>query len=603
MFLNKIMKKFLSIFFTFTLIGVFLGCVISYSKAQESPTPNGPAAAQLKVQLTPTQTGNLTADLFGHGLVPNFEVYIVDCFPTDDNLKCTTGNPEYDGPAKLGIGSEPPVQPRVEIIDGALKTSDAQGEIRASVRSLSINSSGHLFYGIQINPPFLTNEGRGDTLQYGTFQFDPAITPIDFRADPFGRIFDSQSLEPISGIKITILDKDKKPANTKSPDCPREDCPTVNSVNVGPDGEFHFMAEEGIYYLQLDEATHPNHSFSANPNLHPNYIKAYAGITLESYPSDDKTHQVFAKLYFPDEVIDEKSPDEQQRDIPLKPKGTPYKSDPVSMVYDNVVNGLKTNFSGKVSHPLSKVALVVKETDGTIIPISETISADKYGFWTIILDNDNIPQNQPLTLQITAVDLTQDQALKQPSDLFSKIASLFSSLFKKAVVAQTKEPVFQPIPRYIEGYAYDTNNKVIPQATVKVKLYMSKAVYYQTTADENGYFKIDPQNLPIFSYYLEFTPPASKIGIRTTTAEFAQKNTDYLQANKIDLMTAQKNNNSLLTVIAAQPTTGQPPQETPIAQQPKLPSQLNLFVVILLFVGLVGVAGALYFFFKKKNQL
>ncbi len=588
MFFNKIMKKILFSFFLVLTIVLFSGIIF----AQTSPTPGGPAASQLRVQLSPKQTGR-TVELSGTGLVPNFDVYIVDCLPTNEGLKCTTGNTDYDSEAILGIGG---ISPQVKFTDGgdALRKSDDLGLVKVSVEFIVNRSVGNVFYGIQINPPFLTNEGRSDSLQYGTFQFDPAITPISFDADPFGRIFDSQSLEPISDVKIRILDQ-------LSPER-LADAQPVSTVKVGPDGQFNFMVPKGIYYLRLDPATHPNHTFSATPNLHPNYTHAYTEPTENCYPSGD--HQTCAILYQPDQPINEVPPDETERDIPLDPgSNPPYRSNEVStMSWGHTSVGVNTRYDGRISHPFSIVKLVGITSDGEY----GNATADKYGVWTITIPNKDILQNEALEARYTKVDLTTSQPVSSNHSFLSRIVKFFSSLINKTVSAQAKTPVFQPIPRYIEGYAYDNAGKIIPNAKVTIKLDMSptKATHYQTTADENGFFKVDPKDLPIFSYYLEFTKPGFATPVKMTTADFAQKNASYLESNKIELMTAKKNNNSLLTVVAAQPTAGQPPVGetttplTPVSQ----PAGTSTVVIVLLLLGLVGLTTVFYLYLRKKKQ-
>lgn len=595
------MKKIFTSFFLVLTFVLFLRT----TSAQTDITPiitGGPAASQNKVMLAPKQS-EAVVELSGSGLVPNFEVYIINCLPTNEGEKCTTGNPDYDSDAILGIGGIPP---QVAFIDGgeAKRTTDNLGRVKATVKFIVTQSIGNTFYGVQINPPVLTNEGRNDSLQYGTFQFDPAIRPIDFRADPKGRIFDSQSLEPISNVQVTILNENKQPYT----DADVTNCKTGKTVKgststVCEDGQFNFLVPQGVYYLSLNQATHPNHTFSANPILNTNYIKAYAGPTEYCYQGPGETHQTCAKLYQPDEAINENPPDEVERDIPLDP-GTNSRaiSEPVSITYGNYSVGLNTRFEGKVSHPFSIIKLIGVTSAGEYA----TTKADKYGKWDITLANDTI-QNEDLTLTITKVDLTQDQPTSRRPSLFSQLKKFLLSFWQKDVSAQTKNPIFQPIPRYLEGYAYDSSGKIIPNATVKIKLEMNpskKAVYYQTTADENGFFKVDPNNLPTFSYYLEFVKPGSTTAIKMSISQFAQKNRSYLENNNINLMTAKKEEQSLITQNQARtPTAAQPSAAEIISPPPTISGGTSAMIVILLLVfGLVALTVVLYLYLHKKKN-
>ena len=73
----------------------------------------------------------------------------------------------------------------------------------------------------------------------------------------------------------------------------------------------------------------------------------------------------------------------------------------------------------------------------------------------------------------------------------------------------------QPLPSYIEGYASDKNNQIVPNAIIQIRLKNGNGIYYQTTADANGYFFIASKNLPTatlnLEFYLNFIDPSGKI--------------------------------------------------------------------------------------------
>jgi hypothetical protein len=596
---NKIFKT-LTFLFSFLILAIALTSVKISAQSPTLPT-TGPAADQLKVQLAPKQVGAGNYELTGAGLVPNHEVYIIDCIPTGDGQKCTSGNADYDSPAILGIGGIPP---QVKFTDGqdAKRTSDNTGKVKVTIQFIVSQSIGNVFYAVQLNPPFLTNEGRGDSLQYGTFQFDPTITPIDFRADPKGRIFDSQSLEPIANVKIRILDQ----LNPEK----LADAQPAPAITVGPDGQFNFMVKQGTYYLKLDATTHPNHTFTANPTINPNYTKAYAGPSINCYHEPGKTHQTCAKIYTPNEVINENPPNEEERDIPLDPGTNPPTRTEISTInWGHNSVGVNTRYFGKISHPLSIVKLIGTVSTGEY----GSTTADKYGVWNIIVANKDVLQNEAVEARYTKVDLTQNQPTTKRPGLFSRLINLLTSFIKQDVSAQAKSPIFQPIPRYLEGYAYDSAGKIIPNAQVALILDMSpsKKVYYQTTADETGLFKVNPNNIPTFSFYLEYTKPGSTMPVKVTTSEFAQKNSKYLEESKINLLTAIKNGQALIAAgKPTAPTTDQPPQaiETTSPQTPpnvvipESTSNTTMIAVLLLIFGIIGLIIALYFYFQKKKQ-
>jgi len=231
-------------------------------------------------------------------------------------------------------------------------------------------------------------------------------------------------------------------------------------------------------------------------------------------------------------------------------------------------------------------------------------TADKFGFWEIKVENKAIPQKEGLIPKITKVDLTSNQLGKIFHQFFSKLAKV---VFAQPLQTASKKVIFQPILSYIEGYAYDEQGKPIPKASVLVKLKMSDGVYYQTRADEKGYFAIPPQNLPIFEYYLEFQSPTAIRSIKTTTAEFAKKNSQYLAANRINLMTATKKNQPVAFSSPRLTTSAQQPESSVINQnknenRPPAPagSKISIFIGLLLLT-LAAMAGGIFFYLKKKS--
>ena len=265
-------------------------------------------------------------------------------------------------------------------------------------------------------------------------------------------------------------------------------------------------------------------------------------------------------------------------------------------------------YEGNISHPLSIITLVGKNSNNELA----RTNADKNGDWEILIPISKIPQNERLRVEIIKVDLTTLTRNKPGNSFFGQIqrcllrlVRVVPPLINKKVSAQDSGSVdntaeFEPILSYVEGYAYDQNGNVIPNATVKVILDMTDGVYYQTTADENGFFSIAPESLPIFNYHLEFTSPNSTSAVRTSTSEFAQQNQDHLTVNNLDLMAAIKNGESLI------PTS--PPSSTPIgtagpAERPRLTdNRYNFLLMMIVLIVLVGVVGGILLYLKKKES-
>lgn len=566
---------------TFLIILSIILFPIIYSPVQGQTGPGLPSQTwhclKWKIYKGDVKPGGINhhrATLTGDGFPINQDIYIVSCVDTAEGLKCTTGNNDYD--LRLGFGENNYTSlqnsttlplPFGFVVDGGSKRTLPEGKLEVIAASYTRTSTDHSFYGVTINEAE-TREGRGASLQYGTFKFKQDTDKCTaVRWDPYGRIFDSQSLEPLSNVKISILNNNKD----------RVPIPN-NPQTTQADGSFNFLVEPGTYYLLPEIPS--GYSFLAQPNLHPNYIKAYFDI------------------YKPDEIIIEKAGQPKHRDIPFDPAGNPpFRGEPTLITYGHLRLETQTKYEGKISHPLSIIALIGETNNQEIAKAT----ADKFGFWEIKLESKEIPQNEGLTPKISKVDLTSNQTGAFLPTIFSK---LFKKVFAQPWQTASKKVVFQPLLSYVEGYAYDDKDNPIPKAKVNVKLKMSNSVYYQTTADENGYFAIPPEDLPIFEYYLEFKAPNSAASVKRETSQFAEKNTQYLAANRINLMTATKKNIAVSSVT----TQGKPPaQHTPLQTEAVTPSSTEklkgenrgLLFFLFLVVGLLGMGATMFFYFKK----
>ena len=595
---KKLITILFAIFFLFFISNKFTPSV----QGQADPG----AVAQLWRCLKAEQVGQksrvpppeVDVMLTGSGFPSLHDIFVVMCAAqTKDpkaptNYQCTTGNKEYDRLIFNAnrVNSIAPLA--FEVPKGSIpneKIQAAYGKVDFVTRVS--NAEGHrkyAFFGVTINEPKLVSEDQASSIQYATFQFeqDPAKC-ISIRWDPYGRVFDSQSLEPIARVRVSLLNRNKQLIIMPG---------LFNPQTTEVDGLYNFFVyiKEGgkkAFYLNPVPLPTLPHIFTATPNLHPNYVKAYSDI------------------YKPDELVIEESGIPEHRDIPLDPgTNSPFRSNPVSMSVASVKIGKFIRYEGSISHPLSIITLVGKNSNNELA----RTNADKNGDWEILIPISKIPQNERLRVEIIKVDLTTLTRNKPGNSFFGQIqryllrlVRVVPPLINKKVSAQDSGSVdntaeFEPILSYVEGYAYDQNGNVIPNATVKVILDMTDGVYYQTTADENGFFSIAPESLPIFNYHLEFTSPNSTSAVRTSTSEFAQQNQDHLTVNNLDLMAAIKNGESLI------PTS--PPSSTPIgtagpAERPRLTdNRYNFLLMMIVLIVLVGVVGGILLYLKKKES-
>jgi hypothetical protein len=336
--------------------------------------------------------------------------------------------------------------------------------------------------------------------------------------DPFGRVFDSVSLEPIPNIKVTLIDNaTKKPAVMLF---------EKNNDITLVDGLFNILVEkEGMYQLSLDLLA--THQFIANPTLNSNYSKIYYD------------------LYHPGNIFEEKKGIPTHHDIPLQPIGNPYIAPKVEiMKIETAINmSASTLYKGRVSHPFAKVCLtgeITKKEYGCVG------NSDKFGIYQIILSNENIPLDEKLIPVGIKVDLNS-VSITQKIQQSIKIDSLVGENPEEKNIIPGYEPIFS----HVEGFAYDEKGTVIPKAKIDVILKTNNKIVYTTYTDDRGFFTIYSKNLPIFEYYLQIIPPGSKEAIHQTTSQFAKANESYVMSERLNFLSAKKNNQPIVN-----PATG-----------------------------------------------
>lgn len=357
------------------------------------------------------------------------------------------------------------------------------------------------------------------TQKLGTFQFvsealnvsveDIASNCTAISWDPYGRIFDAESLEPIAEVEVELLDGETKEPVEMSFNLPYD--------FTGHDGLYNIQVEkEGKYSITVEPIT--NHQFVSVPKLNPLWNKIYSDI------------------YLPNNVFYEKQGFGTHHDIPLQSTGKPYRG-AVSVVVPGTLKSEQMNngviFSGRVTFPMAKVCLI-DESNKKLI--GSCVNANNIGRFTIVVDKTELPQNKILIVT-EKVDLTKPELYKKEQTL--ETLNIHSSPFMKV----NNEYYYEPILSLVKGYAYNEKGEIIPNAKIQVKLKINKSIFYETRADSNGFFNILSNKLPSFEYYLEIFDPVSGKNIKKSTSQFIVENKLYLDKEKIDLVTGRKKSN------------------------------------------------------------
>jgi hypothetical protein len=566
---------------------------------------------------------------------PGSIVYAVACIGSGAGRICGTGNATFDAEFLSTSGLAQAAANQINVtfyhtdnhdVENPKFEIDVSGDISvdAIVGGTTANSGAYEFFGVEILPHVDTNITGAGALQQATFDF-AAVAGKDCAKiswthhDPYGVVFDSMSLEPLGNVVVTIRNE----ANVPLVNNPvlRNNTPTTE------DGVYNYLVPPGKYILTFEVPT--GYQFSATPHANPNMAQVYDFID----DNDTKNH---CTIYKPNEIIDEKENMPECRNIPLDPISVPPSvKDPFSILYsfekdvDNELYRLK----GKASHPLTTIVAFqnINGTGGAPMQKIELgkIESNHSGFYTLEIPLTKVLADSPIEVEFIKSSLLGVPPQARAS-FFKMIGALYDSLIKK-VSAQTstsQKLVLDPLPAYIEGYAYDEAQQAIPNATVQVKLKNGDSTYYETVADKNGYFYISPKNLPTTPINLEFYLNIVKPGggkIKYRVFEFTQANKYYFTKENINLLTGEKNG------VVAEP---QPPEKTALeiiplsnddrilAQQKKTGSsrgdtlpvegtksvlpgvnpinqQIVLIVALILMLGIVG--GVAVVMIVKKN--
>jgi len=429
--------------------------------------------------------------------------------PTDGQL-FTTGNVATDKQYCLGDSLERMSTPLFTDFAGG-KHPRWEMELKAGTTNPMTTSDGNLtatikisatephnvtcFFVAQTTPKVIGSDGGQnvaagskdtDSLKYASFSFQGTVAACtSVRDDPFGRVFNASTLKPVPGAVVTLSDFATK-SLYKLAGVP-------NPVITKEDGMFNFNIEPGTTFLSTGLL-----NFDVT-KVHPNAALAYSNIYTYGDP------------------IVETAGKPEQRDIPVQNGQQPVLK---LMGFSHLQLGDSTRIEGRASWPLTQVNVM----QGNVSIAQQ--NADKFGGFSFFIDNGSIDASQQLRIVLTEVDML----LATPT---------------VPTNPKTIEKVFDPIARYVEGFAYDKAGKVMPFATVRVVLDTSEAVYHELKADDKGFYSVGPKFLPILPFHLEYSPANSvpTVGntIKVTLPEFVKKNKEYHDANLINPMKGTKN--------------------------------------------------------------
>jgi len=408
------------------------------------------------------------------------------------------------------------------------------------------------------------------------FTFEGAKTDcVSISWDPYGRVFDSQTLEPIPGVDVTLkIKKDNIFRNVVNEDVPGKFI--INPFLTKEDGRFSFIVPDGTYKLN---AAMPGYQFpNSAANLHPNYKNIYSDIYR-----GENILQKGAMVH---------------RDIPLDPVGPGQKYQPkIIGIFQTILTDGITVVDGEVSHPLALVRAYCKKTTNTKGTLNTEVQADKNGVFKIRFNPDKCQIDQGETygiLEVEAVDLTS--SLKSFKSIYQVLA---------AESPKRSSLVLNPIFNYVEGDAYDSKGQLMANATVGVYAIGDKNPYRTVTTDSKGHYVLTSNQLPGTPYNLKYTS-AGKINsasVTVSTSRYLAQNLPTIKKNHTNLYSYKiKEGETQPNKTVAQNNankTGTTENKKNINNNQSL---ILVFAIILVLIGASIGAVGIYFLKKRDNQ-
>ena len=434
--------------------------------------------------------------------------------------------------------------------------------------------------------------------------------------DPYGRLFDTKSLEPIPSGQATLKQLDKT-TNSFSEAFASQSNPNI--INPFPilsaNGLFTFIVVDGTYTL------HPVSTGYRQSNATKEALDASAPNMARAYTNYYTT--------ISEPVVQQGAI--QKRDIPMEPVsgvGNKYPLKVISQT-EEVLNNGNIKFYGSVSHPLTRLVIKIcgvetgaEKCDTGTVYTANNGGPNSEGKFSVELNQKLLQPGQYFKPAYEFVDLTKE-TISFRNKIQNLISRITNTLFPEVNAqdnTRTVSTTIQPIISYIEGYAYDAQGSLLPNSNVGIYVSFSERPVYTTKTNAQGYYKITSEYLPKTAYTLRYTStkgPAVQTVL--TTSQFLIQNREFIESEKVNpyLITTQTSDPRRtvtpaftpnqqtspipnLTQIVVQPTTNPDVDvNMPVNGSPEKNNTLLYVGILLILVSLAGGA-AIYYIMKKK---
>lgn len=335
--------------------------------------------------------------------------------------------------------------------------------------------------------------------------------------DPRGYVFDAETLNPVQNITITLFEKNKDGSYTQVP----SGIGILNPYTTATDsGQFNFFVSPGLYKMTVDPK---NATIAEKKTINPAYLQLFTD-------SEGDPH-----VYEKDTDVREIAGRVAVAHIPVTIQNKNLIIDTLQLLIKDAVVGInelthksQMHITGTVSHPKSilTITLTALNEKGVLITLpSLTKSTNDLGEYDFYIDQEQkTADGHPLYLQNINVRL----------DL--------NAFYIKQSSSKNKSPIsydVKPHPLYLEGVAYDTKGRSIPNAVVGIYPYFSEYPMYTVIADSNGNFQIGANHIPPMEYVLKYKTQTNEV-VKVTPETFVQQNS-LLYSKKMINPFAEKN--------------------------------------------------------------
>lgn len=404
------------------------------------------------------------------------------------------------------------------------------------VKSYSADTVNHDFVGIQYFTVQQGAQGSEDTdsnsLKLATFYPaqelpDGAADCLQIHWDPFGKVIDAQSLEPIKDATVSLFYRDtsgnRAPVPVNSGILPKN---VRSTFQTSADGGFNFPVIPGTYFL---EATKSGFTYPIEDQL----LEQARSVLQQTDPQH--MYLDSDKLYNnPSEEIVVTAQNPQERNIVMK-NSEPTNSQPEITQYRIVRNNDTQVITGSVSHAASIVQAFLGNSQ-----IGQAV-ASKNGFFRMEILSSSLPsQFDPNLVYLQA----QKQAIinftlqSKKTHVFETIARILNPRVYAATTNVSPHYPIKLIPLYVSGFAYSDSLKITPNALVQITIpSLGNAVYAQARADKNGFVFIGKHFTPPYQFDVRIVDSAKNTVAQYEANDFIALNKTYAADKKVNFYT------------------------------------------------------------------